>query len=320
MSKNHLTKSELTSELISLAKIHGGLNERIINNFATFSRRTVRTHFQSISKACLELKLPQLRMQCKSRKGIPRIQYTQEEIAIQIKHIETKYGYFSKGLIDVGGLEYGRLNHKVITRIWGSFTNMYKALKIKSRPNTKGAILISDDFYLSKLKEFSLSNNLKSFNSILLNKFCVEQSIAYATIYRRFGKIADIAKLLNLPWKSQWQNELSAIDLIANILNDHNYIKQYRHDYIKDKLRFPIDAFWPKFKLCLEYNGIQHYQHNRHFHKTKSDFIRAQRRDELKYKLIQELNFKLLIIKYNDSKEDIINNLSLLNLQTSFLQ
>ncbi len=310
------TKEQVSEELRKVYIEVGYINETLINKHCSFSRRAVRTHFGSISAACLELGLRQESAKAPSRKGLPRHIYTKEEAILVIKSIEEKHGYFSKGLIDVNGQEYGQINHKVITRIWKTFENMYIELDVQQRPSTKDKKLVSDEEYLLIINNYIKENNITEFNSAILNDICNKYFITYQIICKRFGPtIEEVAKTLNLLYIKKWQSEETALDFVAKYLNDYYFIKQYRNINIKNNetnMMFRIDGFWPNHRLCVEYNGQQHYKFVKHFHKDGEGFKKGQHRDILKYQQIQDLNLKLLIIKYNDSEQDVLNKLNIL--------
>ena len=311
------TKEQVAQELISAHNKIGFINETVINNECSFSRRAIRTHFGNITNACLELNLIQQSSKPESRKNVPRKIYTKDEAISIIKNIESKHGYFSKGLINVNGPEYGAINHKVINRIWGNFANMYEELNVKQKLSTKGTKIIPDKEYASIISSYIKENNIVEFNSAVLNNICKKHFIAYDIICKRFGpSIEEVATYFNLTYTKKWQSEEFALEFVAKYLNDFDYIKQYRNKNIKNQetnTLLRIDGFWPNHNLCVEYNGQQHYKFVKHFHSKIENFEKSQQRDTLKYELIKEQDFKLIIIKYNDSEQDVLNKLNILS-------
>lgn len=307
------TKEQVAQELKEVANKIGYINETIINEHCKFSRRAIRTHFGSISKACEELNIKQDSKKAPSRKGMARKIWSKEEVITLINELVQKYTYFSKGLINLGGPEYGLINHKVITRIWGSFENMYNELNIPQKPSPKGIKIISDEVYEDIIKTHISTHDIKEFNSVILSNICKIHFINYATVCERFGpSIQEVANHFNIPYIVKWQSEENALSFVAYFLHDFTYIKQYRNNDIKHIRTLPVDGFWPDYNLCVEYNGRQHYKFSKHFHKTEKDFDKRQYLDVLKYKQIKDLGFKLLIIKYNDSEQDVLNKLNIL--------
>jgi hypothetical protein len=73
--------------------------------------------------------------------------------------------------------------------------------------------------------------------------------------------------------------------------------------------RLELDGYCEELKLAFEYNGIQHYEHRKKFHKTAKAFKLQQQRDTLKLKLCVEHGVKLIIISYNDNSiEDFLED------------
>jgi len=64
-------------------------------------------------------------------------------------------------------------------------------------------------------------------------------------------------------------------------------------------------------KILIEYNGIQHYQFTKFFHKRENKFLKQQFRDKDKELLAKENGFRLIIFKYDEPsfKEYIIQKI-----------
>ena len=65
------------------------------------------------------------------------------------------------------------------------------------------------------------------------------------------------------------------------------------------KRNLELDLYNDSLKLGIEYNGIQHYEYTKRFHKTYSDFRRQQERDALKKQLCKENEVTLIVVPYN---------------------
>ena len=59
-----------------------------------------------------------------------------------------------------------------------------------------------------------------------------------------------------------------------------------------------LDGYCKELGLAFEYNGIQHYEWVKYFHKLKQDFLNQQDRDKLKKKLCKKEGIKLIEIPY----------------------
>lgn len=62
--------------------------------------------------------------------------------------------------------------------------------------------------------------------------------------------------------------------------------------------RIELDGYSKKHDLAFEFQGIQHYEYKRYFHKDSTVFKRNQERDKEKERLCQESGIKLIVIPY----------------------
>ena len=99
---------------------------------------------------------------------------------------------------------------------------------------------------------------------------------------------------------------------IENALAKYNikYIPQYKFKDCKFKKVLPFDFYLPSLNICIEYDGIQHYQIREHFGGYEN-FIDTKIRDTIKNIYCEENNIKLIRIPYweFDNIEEIIKNL-----------
>lgn len=68
---------------------------------------------------------------------------------------------------------------------------------------------------------------------------------------------------------------------------DDNRIKYYRYDF-----------YLPEYRIAIEANGAQHYEFSKHFHKSRSEFTKAQERDRRKINYCLAHGIKLYCIPY----------------------
>ena len=304
------TKEEISNILISLNAQYGGINETILKESNIISRRPIRTHFGNISNAIKELGLNHIIKSSISRKGLSRKIYTKNEILPIVKEIESKYGYFSKGLIDLNGPEYGKINHKVIVRLWGSFSNLYQQENVAQKPSQKGVKINPNQYYINLLKEYINKYSITELSTSSLRRICSDLNISTQTLDERGLTTRIISNILKIKYsKRRFLNEENRIKVVSKILNEKP-IKQYRCDKIKNKRKLPIDAYFPKSNIALEYNGEQHYIFVNKFHKSKNDLYKQIKRDKKKYKKIYKSGMKLLIIKYSDNLQIITNKIN----------
>jgi len=89
------------------------------------------------------------------------------------------------------------------------------------------------------------------------------------------------------------------------IKNNIKFESQKRFQNCKNKTYLPFDFYLPDLNICIEYNGEQHYKYNNHFG-GKNIFKKQQKRDEIKNNFCENNNINLLIIKYNENVNNIM--------------
>ncbi len=61
-----------------------------------------------------------------------------------------------------------------------------------------------------------------------------------------------------------------------------------------------IDIYLPRLQMGFEYDGIQHFKYNEHFHGSRDNFLKARRRDNLKDDLCKEQKIILIRVAYDE--------------------
>lgn len=86
---------------------------------------------------------------------------------------------------------------------------------------------------------------------------------------------------------------------ISKIFNKENIVFE-REKQFKDLYNglYRFDFYLPDFNILVEYQGAQHYVYTPHFHKSKSDFLKAQERDRRKIAYCLAQGIKLYEIPY----------------------
>lgn len=97
---------------------------------------------------------------------------------------------------------------------------------------------------------------------------------------------------------------------------EHLFNKQFlkiRPDWLKNKEgnNLEIDCFNDELKLCVEYNGKQHYEFIEYFHKTEENFKKRQEDDKIKRNKCIEKNYIFIEIPYTINTKDIINYIAI---------
>lgn len=99
--------------------------------------------------------------------------------------------------------------------------------------------------------------------------------------------------------------------IISNFLVQHHikFQQQYKFTDCKCYRELPFDFYLPQYNLCIEYDGIQHFEIIKHFGGLDS-FIDRKIRDTIKNYYCQQNNIKLIRIPYwdFDNIEKILNN------------
>ena len=77
---------------------------------------------------------------------------------------------------------------------------------------------------------------------------------------------------------------------VESILNQLNimYEKEKTFDDLKYRSKLRFDFYVPKYNLCIEFNGIQHYEYVEYFHRNKAQFQQQIYKDGLKEKYCQD--------------------------------
>ena len=66
-----------------------------------------------------------------------------------------------------------------------------------------------------------------------------------------------------------------------------------------------LDCFDKNLRLAVEYNGIQHYQFNKFFHRNHDHFMTQKYRDDMKKRICKEYDIKLIEVPYTVKLENI---------------
>lgn len=96
-------------------------------------------------------------------------------------------------------------------------------------------------------------------------------------------------------------NEYKGEKRIEDVLNKMNipYIRQYRFNDCRDKNPLPFDFYLPEHKICIEYDGEQHFESIEHFGGDER-LEDTQLKDKIKTKYCKRHKIKLIRIPYWD--------------------
>jgi len=95
---------------------------------------------------------------------------------------------------------------------------------------------------------------------------------------------------------------------ITNFLKNNkiNYLPQHKFENCKNINQLSFDFYLPKLNICIEYNGKQHYEPIEFFggiNKFNQQIIN----DKIKKEYCHNNNIPLIIIKYNENVNDILD-------------
>lgn len=89
------------------------------------------------------------------------------------------------------------------------------------------------------------------------------------------------------------------------IKNNVKFDRQYRFSDCKSRYPLPFDFYLTEHNICIEYNGIQHYEPVPYFG-GKKYFTKVCKHDKIKSDYCVINNIKLIVIKYNENIEDVL--------------
>jgi hypothetical protein len=94
-------------------------------------------------------------------------------------------------------------------------------------------------------------------------------------------------------------------------LSVRNLLKtRYPCDRLLEEVPLPgtrtfLDFLLPTRRIGVECQGQQHFEQVNHFHKDKMGFINSQKRDRLKQEWCDLNNIKLVIVRFDETEEEI---------------
>lgn len=158
-------------------------------------------------------------------------------------------------------------------------------------------IWLDFDKFVSKCKEIAILSEINKFFNV------------------RGGIIIKRLKAKNVDPSFIIKNISGGENIIKHYLKSKNisFIQQFRYPNCKDILSLPFDFYLPKYNICIEYQGEQHYKPTK-FSNNQSDdivlknFKLLQKHDDIKRNYCKDNKIKLIEIKYD---ENIIKKLEM---------
>jgi len=104
-------------------------------------------------------------------------------------------------------------------------------------------------------------------------------------------------------------NQSKGENAIMNFLSDNNikYIPQKKFDNCKNINVLPFDFYLTDYDLCVEFDGLQHFE-PRVIFGGEIEFIKRVNNDKIKTDFCKNNNIKLLRIKYNENIIEKLKN------------
>ncbi len=107
-------------------------------------------------------------------------------------------------------------------------------------------------------------------------------------------------------------NESKGEKIINDFLTEQKiiFIREKIFPGCKYKQLLEFDFYLPEQNMCIEFNGIQHYEFNKFFHRNEEEFIGQQKRDAIKLNYCFNNKITLIIIKYDENITETLIHLS----------
>lgn len=239
------------------------------------------------------------------------------------------------------GYGYPTQNPKVKEKIkesclttWGE-TNPMKSEKGKrlledSLMAKYGVRYISQNKDIVKKSILSRRNNVISFKEKYLLKHNIKlyTSKDLAKIFnRKYGVILGVAKDISIEgifhkgttfftesdknklqeyFDTLYKNKSKGEFIIQEYLKNNNIKFEYQKRFkeCRDKNTLSFDFCLPDNYILIEFNGIQHYEEVKFFHRDKEAFERQINHDLIKKEFAIKKGYRLLEIKYDDNIEE----------------
>ena len=97
--------------------------------------------------------------------------------------------------------------------------------------------------------------------------------------------------------------------LVSKYLEDHRicFIQQHTFEECKNVKLLPFDFYLPDYNVCIEYDGIQHFEPRDYFG-GQNAFKERVKLDGIKTTFCLMNNIKLLRIRYDEDVNNVLNN------------
>lgn len=301
------TKNEAIDMAKKILEEYNDLNKEIFFKYSNYDRRTFLNMFNNSFRDFI--KEANLYDEVKEKRNIKNSAISKEECKKII--IE----YFENNDMNCESLcKNTRISKTTIDKYWGSYSKMINDIfglknkecsfdkdKIENifddeKLNTKG---ISKEKLLNDL--YKIKVHFGTINEVLIKN---EGEYALTTYYRFLGSLDEICDILGIVKNSSTRcisnSSVYCFYLIEKVLNDKAILEK-TFPWLKNdnNSTLRIDAYFEKYNLAIEYNGMQHYECCK-FCKTDEELNNRIKNDNIKKKLCKENGIKLISIKYTE--------------------
>lgn len=190
---------------------------------------------------------------------------------------------------------------KIICKIHGVFeqlpNNHFKKLGCPKCSGIKR--LTNEEFIENSIKihgnkyDYSLVNYKNNHTKIKI--ICKKHGVFEQTPSSHMNNGSGCPYCLNSKGESFIKNFLKKLNI--------KFYSQYKFNKCRDKYLLPFDFYLPDHKLCIEYDGKQHFQPIKRFG-GEDNFILTQKHDKIKNEYCIKNNIHLLRISYKDNIEE----------------
>ena len=218
---------------------------------------------------------------------------TNEEIIKKFREIhDNKYDY-SK-------LNYVRSKEKltIICKKHGEFKQLFNNHLKYECPRCSGKIVLNEDF----IEKSNMVHDYKYDYSKTKYIKASEKVTIICKIHGDFEQNANSHFMgIGCPKCSSSKGEIE----ISKILKDNliEFFPQKKFENCKNIFRLSFDFYLPKYKICIEYDGLQHFEKYR-FEYDDRRLNKTIKRDKIKTDFCLKNDIKLIRIKYNENIKD----------------
>ena len=174
-----------------------------------------------------------------------------------------------------------------------------KSIEVKEKLSQSNRIAYENMLNLIKREEYKyIENDSDYINSHSIIKItCSKHGDFYQKCYKyRQGQGCPKCN------QSKGEKEIEMVLKMKNI----KYQYQKKFDNCKNKRSLPFDFYLPMMNICIEYDGIQHFE-SIEFFGGKEALKKLIKNDDIKDKYCRENNIKLIRISYKDDIKTILS-------------